>query len=241
MAKKPKDDPWKQDYLQFARLLCELRAVGALSTQAVYERLLENMDLEQEDLERLFDRAHLVWELRKKQLTVDPRSTIQAKLPGGEHVELIGYLPAESRFRVCPRGGGRTGSVPSDRVVPLGDSDIPRFVRSRVGINGEVYFDCWLDPNDRWNGWACPMFEKEVIEGPIRKYIEDGNQRLVWVEAEKRYDVYEEGETEPSTFGGLYRLRTPDGREVDTWDIGARCWVWMDDEDEPVVEAKPAG
>lgn len=56
--------PWDDDLVQFARLLCEIRAeADSLSV----ERLLAATDLAPEDLEELFNRAHRRWEAAKTQ------------------------------------------------------------------------------------------------------------------------------------------------------------------------------
>src|SRR5947207_2341970 len=38
----------------------------------------------------------------------------------------------------------------------------------------EAYFDCFADPHDRWNGFACPYFSKEQIETMCPVLVEEG-------------------------------------------------------------------
>lgn len=59
------EDLWKDDLIQFARLLCEIRA-NISATNRDWRALSESMDLSMEQLEVLFDRADLVWETAKE-------------------------------------------------------------------------------------------------------------------------------------------------------------------------------
>lgn len=62
---------WVNNEIQFARLLCELGALGVPDGSA-WDDLMLNMDLEASDLDELFERAHEVWE-RSKQENCPPR------------------------------------------------------------------------------------------------------------------------------------------------------------------------
>ena len=55
---------WENNEIQFARLLCEMGAVGIPDGQQ-WDDLCTNMDLEMKDLDELFERAHKVWEKSK--------------------------------------------------------------------------------------------------------------------------------------------------------------------------------
>ena len=59
-------DPWEDNELQFARLLCEL-----IANNYDFADTCRSMDLEEEDLHDLFERAHLVWEKAKQNLRVE--------------------------------------------------------------------------------------------------------------------------------------------------------------------------
>ena len=59
-------EPWKNDKLQFARLLDEIRATQDLSA---WTDLCASMDLDPEQVDELFERAHRVWEDAKEKLT----------------------------------------------------------------------------------------------------------------------------------------------------------------------------
>jgi hypothetical protein len=58
---------WEDDALQFARLLCELAAVG-VPDGADWASLSENMDLSVVELDSLFDRARRRWEEAKERI-----------------------------------------------------------------------------------------------------------------------------------------------------------------------------
>jgi succinate dehydrogenase flavin-adding protein (antitoxin of CptAB toxin-antitoxin module) len=57
---------WKNDSIQFARLLAEIRAVGLTKQQC--EALCESMDLEDRDIIELFMRAEEKWEKVKAKI-----------------------------------------------------------------------------------------------------------------------------------------------------------------------------
>ena len=59
---------WDNNYLQFARLLDEIRCLG-LSTEQ-YDTLMEAMDLGYEDIDELFERAALEWHRAKQGMPV---------------------------------------------------------------------------------------------------------------------------------------------------------------------------
>ncbi len=58
---------WKQDSIQFPRLLAEIMGIG-LSTRQ-YKRLREEMDLTNAEINELFDRADAAWQKAKLQHT----------------------------------------------------------------------------------------------------------------------------------------------------------------------------
>lgn len=58
---------WDNNLVQFARLLCEIRA-NIVATPQEWTDLKESMDLPSQDVEALFDRAEVVWESAKMEL-----------------------------------------------------------------------------------------------------------------------------------------------------------------------------
>jgi hypothetical protein len=68
MAQRPlkkKKDLWSDNEIQFARLLCEI-----IATQDNFDikALCDSMDLDEESVNELFDRAHDVFENAKKEI-----------------------------------------------------------------------------------------------------------------------------------------------------------------------------
>ena len=61
-------EPWDNDELQFARLLCEIRAAGFLELDPLMcADMLSSMDLDAERVEELFKRAEVLFENAKKE------------------------------------------------------------------------------------------------------------------------------------------------------------------------------
>jgi hypothetical protein len=58
---------WADDKIQFARLLCEIQA-NIVGSKKDWASLLESMDLTQEEVDSLFDRAERVWEASKRRV-----------------------------------------------------------------------------------------------------------------------------------------------------------------------------
>ena len=56
---------WDNNEIQFARLLCEMRANCHISGSD-WDDLCESMDLTEDEVGSLLDRAHEVWEQSKK-------------------------------------------------------------------------------------------------------------------------------------------------------------------------------
>ena len=81
---------------------------------------------------------------------------------------------------------------------------------------------------DRWNGWACPYFEKDVAEKIAEHYTElhrYDNEDEYWAEyvsAEDAFAFHDDQGEEPRMFGPV---------EIDDtklYPIGAYCWTWAE-------------
>lgn len=57
---------WEDDAIQFPRLIAEIAATDALSSENVWAELCDSMDLTDSELNVLFDRAEAAWEAAKK-------------------------------------------------------------------------------------------------------------------------------------------------------------------------------
>lgn len=78
----PPSDPWDDDRIQFARLLDEILAVEAISSEA-WDALEGSMDLTWEQIESLFSRAGQVWDRAK----ADMASEVMG-IPGDAYHEI---------------------------------------------------------------------------------------------------------------------------------------------------------
>ena len=59
------NEKWRDNHIQFPRLLAEILATPAI-TSAVMKELCESMDLTPGEVDELFDRAQLNWERIKQ-------------------------------------------------------------------------------------------------------------------------------------------------------------------------------
>lgn len=91
--------------------------------------------------------------------------------------------------------------------------------------------------HERWNGWACPYFDRAQAEALVAQYNRPGNmepradgQPAAWFdEVTRSFCFY----CAPSDETDCFPPRVEDGVEV--WDIGAWCWTWEVDE-EPIAK-----
>lgn len=60
-------DKWENPLIQFARLIDELQASGAL-TESIWDQMLVSMDLNSDQLSELFDRAQAIWDEAKSKV-----------------------------------------------------------------------------------------------------------------------------------------------------------------------------
>lgn len=80
---------------------------------------------------------------------------------------------------------------------------------------------------ERWNGWQCPCFTKEVVD----KYIETEDMRtaykVVYNESKDTYilyDNYVEDDDEPLAYEG-HDIEI-NGVTKHVYDLGSWAWVW---------------
>ena len=65
MKTKVSKDPnknWKNNELQFARLIAELEFAGVWLNRDILDKLVESMDLEETQIIEIVDRACLIWD-----------------------------------------------------------------------------------------------------------------------------------------------------------------------------------
>jgi len=90
---------WLNNYIQFARLIAELQAVGF--GEELWDQLLDSMGLESDQLSELFERASFVFE-REKELTFNrsPEWNVQHQ-QDDEPTYLIAKSMKEAEGNIC--------------------------------------------------------------------------------------------------------------------------------------------
>lgn len=100
---------------------------------------------------------------------------------------------------------------------------------TKVSIDGTVSVPAYLDPNDRWNGFARPFFRKEdvlLIQSMLGSI--GGNEAV-------KYDADEDAFVVNSACGEEYDEDYDEwfyGTDIDgmhLYPIGAGSWVWLED------------
>lgn len=93
---------------------------------------------------------------------------------------------------------------------------------TKVAIDDTEGIPAYLDPNDRWNGFARPYFRKEDAR-LINDVLEAiGDERLVYDEQDDCFNL----------FDGHERIEWYYGVDIDgmhLYPIGAGSWVWLED------------
>lgn len=81
-----------------------------------------------------------------------------------------------------------------------------------------------------WNGWACPLFTKEVADQIAVAWAHDPLSQMAGT-YDATTDTYAfldpENEDEPALYPGEDHV--VDGQPLRLYPIGAGCWVWDED------------
>ena len=91
---------WNNDEVQFARLICEIRAAEELLN---WSEIRDSMDLKDEELQELFDRAEVVFEAAKAEADPATRHWGLRTADGESATELweeLGNTPIDSEERI---------------------------------------------------------------------------------------------------------------------------------------------
>lgn len=122
---------WEDDLIQFARLLSELAAAG-VPDEATMDELRKSMDLEREDIDTLFERAHHQWEASKEALMCydnkraadqrapAPAPATRAETPSREPRYAVGKNQFNEMLHIDEKG---KGSSPMVVFIQEGDVD----------------------------------------------------------------------------------------------------------------------
>lgn len=82
---------------------------------------------------------------------------------------------------------------------------------------------------DLWNGWACPVFTRQVAE-QILVASEINGYHWQYDSATNAFEVRHEDDPndfEPQTFNGII-IALDDGSSAETYPIGAYSWTWSE-------------
>ena len=84
---------------------------------------------------------------------------------------------------------------------------------------------------DFWNGWACPVFTRQVAE-QVLAASETNGYRWQYNPASNAFEVRHEDDPEdyePQIFNGV-TVTFEDGHSIDVYAIGAYSWTWTEAE-----------
>lgn len=145
----------------------------------------------------------------------------------GRHYEIVEKETENHRIvgvRIAPRGGGFVSvQIPyEDFISRYREVDAAEttgnYVAANFGIDGPPFFKGWYDPHDPWNGWAKPIFTREVAVAVANKFC----QNVTVTDAALSY--VEEGSEETDTYE--FRKETIGGVEYEVCSLGAGSWCW---------------
>lgn len=100
--------------------------------------------------------------------------------------------------------------------------------KTQFAIDGSELLSIGWTADERWNGWACPRFEKEEAD----KILEDFN---LGAEHQARYNEEKDTYYFPSIFDDEVEWDEYQGQIINTFEgpkkiytIGSGFWVWDD-------------
>lgn len=98
---------------------------------------------------------------------------------------------------------------------------------TKVVIDESASIPAYVDPNDRWNGFACPYFRKEDVRLINDMLSEFGSTEHIEYDADNdSFVCFNESKAEIERFAG----EDIDGMHL--YPIGAGSWVWLESEEE---------
>ncbi len=88
-------------------------------------------------------------------------------------------------------------------------------------------FPGWHRPDVRWNGWACPTFDRPTVDRIGAWLSADPGTEAYWDGDTFNVARADDGELEPEGFDPVTDDRSQ-------WAVGAFCWVWSEVPDEHI-------
>ena len=119
---------------------------------------------------------------------------------------------------------------------PASDISMPaNYRRGRFLIDGSDGDYPGFTDGSLWNGWACPVFEREVADRVAADLSVSrgraglpGQTSAIYDHESDSYRVEEDG-NDPVWFGSETIL--VDSREVAVYTLGTRYWTWEEDQE----------
>jgi hypothetical protein len=142
----------------------------------------------------------------------------------------------DGSIKCFPKGGGfQMGFKPESfeknklRLVTEEEKK-PKWRKAKFTLDClEASFEGWT-VDQRWNGWACPSFTKEVGLKIVKAFNKKGGGL-----SPGRYDekkdafIFMEGEDRNEPYEVKGEDYTINGRKLHVYDIGVMNWTWFED------------
>jgi hypothetical protein len=147
------------------------------------------------------------------------------------------------RMFTYPRGGGFEGSFAPEaiakykfRKVTEEEQRLVQIRKTRFEIDGwETSFEGYTW-GDRWNGWACPAFEKKQADRIWALQRKDGNEAK-YDKATDTFILIRDGNQEDKEiYKGEKHLFA--SQELVLYPIGSMVWTWSEKERKKKTEKK---
>lgn len=104
---------------------------------------------------------------------------------------------------------------------------MPKFRKTKFGMDAiDGVYEGYTD-GDTWNGWACPYFEYSEAERVLKASQVNG---FLWSydKSEDRFTVWNRAEYPAKDAPEVFRAAEIDagGRSIRAYPVGAYTWIW---------------
>jgi hypothetical protein len=170
-----------------------------------------------------------VWSAAMPMMTRIPCPTIYPERTthwADGRIETKTNVPCEGSLAPCPVCGARRWCGYEARC--LDDQTPTHWVRQRFGIEDETYGYADGVPGwtrgERWNGWACPRFERTEAAA-IVAYLADSGVSTAFFAADDSIHLQMDGGDDEVEIIPPTTIETADGPRV-VYGLGAWSWIW---------------